>query len=110
MFNNTWLCTYQGTRKFVFDNRSEFKQDFTPLLKYLNIKPVLTSINYPHSNYLLNKVHKVILNMLITKDLDNKVFDHIYPWGETLAYISWAIKAYYHRTIMSTSGQDVLGR
>ena len=48
--------------------------------------------------------------MLITKDIDNKVFDHIYSWGETLEYISWAIKAYYHLTIMSTSGQDVLGR
>ena len=58
----------------------------------------------------MERVLKVILNMLITKDIDNKVFDHIYPWGETLPYIAWAIKAYYHRTIMYTSGQDVLGR
>ena len=29
--------------------------------------------------------------MLVTKDLDNKVFDYIYPWGETLASIAWTI-------------------
>ena len=48
--------------------------------------------------------------MLVNKDLDNKVFDHIGPWGETLAYIAWAIRASYHRTIMDTPGQYVFGR
>ena len=48
--------------------------------------------------------------MLVTKYLDNKVFNHIDPWVETLAYIAWAIRAYYHRTIMATTGQAVLGR
>ena len=48
--------------------------------------------------------------MLVTKDIDNKVFDRIYPWGETIAYISWAIRDYYHCTIMSTPGKAVFGR
>ena len=48
--------------------------------------------------------------MLATKDLDNKFFDYIYPWGETLASISWAIKASYNCTIMATPGQAVFGR
>ena len=30
-------------------------------------------------------VYQVILNMLVTKDIDNKVFDYIDPYGETLA-------------------------
>ena len=30
-------------------------------------------------------VQQVILNMLVTKDIDNKVFDYIDPYGETLA-------------------------
>ena len=42
LFNNTWLCRYPHQRKIVFDNSSEFKQDFTPLLKEFDIKPVLT--------------------------------------------------------------------
>ena len=52
----------------MFDKRSEFKQDFNPLLKYLNIKPVLTSINNPQANYPVEQVHREILNILITKD------------------------------------------
>ena len=29
--NNTWLIRYLLQRKFMFDNRSNFKPDFTPL-------------------------------------------------------------------------------
>ena len=48
--------------------------------------------------------------MLFTKDIDNKVFDHIDPWDETLASIAWVIRASYHRTIIATPGLDVFGR
>ena len=57
----------------------------------------------------MERLHLVILNMLVTKDLDDKVLNHIDPWGETLAYIAWGIRAYYHRTIMDTPDQAVFG-
>ena len=75
--NNTWICRYPRLRKVVFDNRSDFKRYFTPLLKDFDIKPVLTSVKKPRANPLVERVHLVILNMLVTKDLDNKVFDYI---------------------------------
>ena len=84
----------------MFDNGSEFKQGFTPLLKDFNIKPVLTSVKNPRTNALVERVQQVILNMIVTKDIENKVFDHIYPWSETLASIAWAIRTSYHFTIM----------
>ena len=55
----------------------------------------------------MERVHQVILNMLVAKYLDNKVFGHIYPWGETLASISWAIRASCHYTLMAKPGQAV---
>ena len=58
----------------------------------------------------MEQVHQLISNMLVTKDLDNKVFDYIYPWGETLAYIAWAVRYSYYHTIMATPGQAVFGR
>ena len=58
----------------------------------------------------MKEVHQLILNMLVTKDLDNKVFNYIDPWGETLAYIAWAIRASYHHTIIATPGQAVFIR
>ena len=48
--------------------------------------------------------------MLFTKDLYNKVFNYIYPWGETIAYIAWSIRAFYHCTIMATPVQAVFVR
>ena len=94
----------------MFDNGSEFKRDSTPLLNELYIKPVLTSVNNPQDNAPDERVHQVILNMLVTKDLDNKVFEYINPWGENLAYIAWTTRYSYHCTIMATSGQAVFGR
>ena len=44
LFNNTCLSIYPHPQKVVFDNISEFKQDFTPLLKDFDIKPILTEI------------------------------------------------------------------
>ena len=58
----------------------------------------------------MDQEQEVILNMLVTKYLDNKVFDHIYIWGEILVYIAWVIIASYRITIMSTPGQAVFDR
>ena len=71
----------------MFDNGSEFEQDFTNFLKVFYIETVLTPIKNPQSNIPLDLEHQLILNMLLTKDLDNTVFDQIYPWGETLPSI-----------------------
>ena len=48
--------------------------------------------------------------MIFTKDCDNKVFDYIYPLGETIASLEWAIRASYQHTIMATPGKSVFGR
>ena len=61
LFNSTWLCRYPCPRKVVFDNGSEFKQDFTPLLKEFDIKLVLTSVNNPQVNAPVERLHQVIL-------------------------------------------------
>ena len=58
----------------------------------------------------MERIHQVILNMLATKDIYNKVFNYIDPWGENLASISWSIRVYYHHTIMDTPVQDVFVR
>ena len=110
MFNNTWICRYPHPCKVVFENAYEFKRDFTPFLKGFDLKPILTSVKYPQGDSLVELVHQVILNMLVTKDLGNKFFNYIYPWGETLAYISWAIRASYNCNLMVTPGQSVFCR
>ena len=65
----------------MLDNGYEFKRDFTTFLKDLDIKPFLTLVNKPQSYAPVEWLHQVILNMLVNKDIDNKGFDYIYPWG-----------------------------
>ena len=110
LFNNTCLRRYPVPHKFAFDNIYEFKIQFTPLLKYLYIDPVLTTIKNQQANTPVERVKQVILNMLVTKDLANKVFYYINPLGKTLASITWAIRDFYHRTIQTTIGIDVFVR
>ena len=57
----------------LFDNESEFKRDFTPLLNYFDIKPILTTVKNPQANAPVDQVHQLILNMLVTKDLDKSL-------------------------------------
>ena len=47
--------------------------------------------------------------MLVTKYIDKKSFDCIYPWGETLASIACYKKYYYHFTIGATPIQSIFG-
>ena len=39
-----------------------------------------------------------------------QIYKQSYTWGETLSLLTWAIRAYYHRTIQATPGQAVFGR
>ena len=63
-------------------------------------------IKNTQSNHPVERVYQLILNILVTKYLDEKFFDYIYPRVETLAYISWSIGASYHRIIGATPGQS----
>ena len=81
LFNQTRLCSYPCLHKVVFDNVSEFKQYFTPLIKDFTIMPICTSIKNPHSNALTECIHQVFYNMIVTKDLDRNFYDYIDPWG-----------------------------
>ena len=70
LFNNVWLSRYPRPHRVVFDNGSEFKSDFVPLLQDFDVKPVCTTVKNPQANAPVERVHQVIHNMMITKDLN----------------------------------------
>ena len=79
----------------MFGNVYGFKQDYTPLLKYIDIKTVLMKIKNPKTNVTIELVHQVIFDILVTKYLYNKVFNYIDQLGETLESIAWKIRSSY---------------
>ena len=50
LFDQAWLSRYPRPNKVVFDNGSEFKKDFVPLLHDWLVKPVCTTIKNPQAN------------------------------------------------------------
>ena len=77
IFINTWLSRYLRPRKVIFDNVSEFKKDFSPLLMYFSIKPTHTTIKNSQTNRILEGVHQILGNMLRTNNLQKYDFDDI---------------------------------
>lgn len=110
LFNDTWLSRYPRPNKVIFDNGSEFKKDFLPLLKDMTIKPVPTTVKNPQANAAVERVHQVLGNMLRTQDFKNQVFDYINPWGYILSSIAWAVRSSYHSVLQATPAQLVFGR
>ena len=110
LFDQVWLSRYPRPKKVIFDNGSEFKKNFVPLLQDFAIKPKPTSIKNPQSNSPVERIHQVIMNMLNTKGLKDRIFDFIDPWGEILSSIAWAIRASHHSTLGATPAQLVFGR
>jgi len=62
------------------------------------------------ANAPVERIHQVVRNMLLTRDLNNQVFDYIDPWGENLSSIAWAIRAFFHSIMNATPAQVVFGR
>ena len=110
LFDQIWLSRYPRPRRVIFDNGSEFKKDFIPLLKDWAIKPKCTTIKNPQSNSPVERIHQVLKNMFVTKNLNEQIFDCIDPFRSILASIAWAVRASYNSATDSTPAQIVFGR
>ena len=58
----------------------------------------------------VERVHQLIYNTLVTKNLSNKVFDYKYPWRETLSSIEYVIRVSCCCTVGTIPSQAVFGR
>jgi len=110
IFNDVWLSRYPRPKKVIFDNGSEFKKDFVPLLQDFAIKPTCTTIKNPQSNAPVERIHQVVGQMMAAQDLKTRIFDFINPWGPILTSIAWAIRAASHSTLGYMPAQLVFGR
>jgi hypothetical protein len=110
LFDEVWLSRYPRPRKVIYDNGSEFKKNFQPLLEDFAIQPTCTSIKNPQSNAILERIHQVVGSMLKTRDLANIVFDVVDPWSKILASVAYAVRCSHHSTLGGTPGQLVFGR
>ena len=110
LFYEVWLSRYSRPKKVLYDNGSEFKKDFQPILKDFAIQAACTSIKNPQSNAILERIHQVVGSMLKTQDLKEKIFDSWKSWSKILASVAYAIMCSYQSTLQATPCQLVFGR
>ena len=72
LFNSTWLSKYPRPREVGFDNRSEFKAVLQELCENMGPTIKLSLAWNPQANAILERVHQVLQDCLVTMDLDRK--------------------------------------
>ena len=110
LFDQTWLSRYPRPKTVIFDNGSEFKKNFVPLLKDWSIKPKCTTIKNPQANSPVERIHQVLRHMFLTKNLREQVLDSLDPFGSILSSVAWAVRASHNSATNATPAQLVFGR
>ena len=100
LFRTTWLSRYPCPREIGFDNGSEFKKQFAELTRNMGLKECKSLPWNPQSNAILERIHQVLQDILVTLDLDNIDIDEDDhdPFEKYLALAAHAIRAGYHST------------
>jgi len=108
-----WLTRYPRPDICTVDRGSEFigRRFKNELMKeeYGITVKVATTAN-PQANSILERVHKVIGNMIRTFQLEENYLDEDDPWKGILAATAFAVRSTYHTTLQATPGQLVFGR
>ena len=109
IFEKLCISRYPRPIKVIFDNVSEFKRNFIPLLNFFSVKRTCTTIKNPQENPILEKNHQVVGIMIKTKDIAGIMFDAASLCSKIIASIAYAVRFSYHSTLQATPGQYVFG-
>jgi transposase InsO family protein len=69
LFHNIWLTRYPRPQFIVFDNGGKFKREFKQMCENCGIKAKPTTSHNPQANAIIERVHKVVNDMLRSFDL-----------------------------------------
>ena len=80
LFHNTWLAHYHRPQFVVYDNGGEFKREFKQICENYGIKAKPTTSHNPQANAIIERVHKVVNNMLRSFDLEKENLEEDNPF------------------------------
>jgi Integrase core domain len=109
-FHNAWLARYPRPQDIAFDNGGKFKREFKQMCENYGIKAKPTTSHNPQANAIIERVHKVVNNMLRSFDLEQENLEEDNPFEYFLQSTVWAIRSTYHATLQATPCQLVFGR
>ena len=112
ILDTEWLSRYPRPRELGCDNGGEFKGVFKQLCANMNLK-MKTSLPWnPQSNAVLERIHQVLQDCLLTFELDDAEIneDDEDPFEEYLAAAAYAIRCGFHASHGHSPGELIFGR
>jgi hypothetical protein len=110
LFHNTWLVRYPRPQFIVFDNGGEFKRELKQMCNNYGIIAKPTASHKPQANSIIERVHKVVNEILRSFDLEKETLEEDNPFDYFFQSTAWAIRSTYHITLQATPCQLVFGR
>jgi hypothetical protein len=110
LFHNTWLALYPRPQFIFFDNGGKFKRELKQMCNNYGIIVKPTTSHSPQGNPIIERVHKVINEMLRSFDLEKQNLEEDNPFDYFLQSTAWAIRRTYHTTIQASLCQLVFRR
>ena len=112
ILDNVWLSRYPRPKEIGFDNGSEFKAEFKDLCINMGLKMKPSNAWNPQSNAILERVHQVLADGLLTFDLEGTLIDEDNddPFEEYLSAVSYALRSSYHQAHGYSPAQLIYGR
>ena len=112
ILDSVWLSRYPRPKEIGFDNGSEFKMEFQDLCSNMELKKCPSNAWNPQSNDILERIHQVLADGLVTFDLEGKQIneDKEDPFDEYLTAVSYAIRSLYHQSHGHSSAPLVFSR
>ena len=107
-----WLSRYPRSKEIGYDNGSEFKMEFQDLCANMSLKWCPSNAWNPQSNAILERIHQVLVDSLVTFDLEGTPFDEDNddPFDGYLTAVLYAIRSSIHQLHGHSSAQLVFGR
>ena len=87
-----------------------FKREFKQICENYGIKAKPTTSHTPQANAIIERVHKVVNNMLRSFDLEKENLEEDHPIEYFLQSTAWAIRSTYHNTTGNTLSVSVWQR
>ena len=112
ILDSVWLSRYPRPKEIGYDNGSEFKLEFKDLCANMGLKRCPSNAWNPQSNAILERIHQVLADGLVTFDLEGTPIDEDNEdqFDEYLTAVSYAIRSSFHQSHGHSPAQLVFGR
>jgi hypothetical protein len=96
--HNTWLARYLP-QVIVFDKGGELKREFNQMCENYGIKAKSTTSHNSQINLIIERVHKMVNEMLRSFDLEKQNLDDDNPFDNFVQSTAWPIWSTYQATL-----------